>query len=120
MPSMGHTLLLPALGGVDPQLTLLGRGWVGAARAPQQPLTFHEDLQVDLAVAAVAVGRVHDVAVVGALVLQLHVSQRDRHIVLAGVPRELHAVPEPLQLQVNDLHAELEELREGRGAGSSA
>ena len=38
-------------------------------RAPPQPLTFHEDLQIDLAVAAVAVRRVHDVAVVGALVL---------------------------------------------------
>ena len=35
-------------------------------RAPPQPLTFHEDLQIDLAVAAVAVRRVHDVAVVGA------------------------------------------------------
>lgn len=82
-------------------------------RGPQQRLTFQEDLQEDPAMATVAVGRVHDVAVVGALILQLHVSQSHGHIVLAGVPRELHAVSELLQLQVNDLHAELEELGAG-------
>lgn len=82
-----------------------------APHSAHLPLTFHEDLQVDLAMATVAVRWVHDVAVVEALILELHIFQCHRHIIFAGVSRELHAVSEPLQLQVNDLHAELEELR---------
>lgn len=74
------------------------------------PLTFGEHLQADLAVAPVPVWGVQDVAVVGALVLQLHVFEGEGHVVLGGVAGELHAVPEAVQLLVHDLRAELQEL----------
>lgn len=81
MPSTQHTLWLPPLrrARLLPRcpLSLLESSGLGMGRAPQQPLTFHEDLQIDLAVAAVAVRRIHDVAVVGALILQLHFFQGD-------------------------------------------
>ena len=81
MPSTQHMLWLPPLWRAQPlprrPLAVLESSGLGTGRAPQQPLTFHEDLQIDLAVAAVAVGRVHDVAVVGALILQLHFPQGD-------------------------------------------
>lgn len=78
------------------------------------PLTFQKDLQVDLAMATVAVRWVGDVAVVDTFIFQLHIFQCHRHVVLTWVPGELHTVSKPLQLQVNDLHSELEELG-GRG-----
>lgn len=74
------------------------------------PLTFQKDLQVDLAVATVAVRWVGDVAVVDAFIFQLHILQCHRHVILTWVSGELHPVSKPLQLQVNDLHPELEEL----------
>lgn len=76
-------------------------------------LTFGEHLQADAGVAPLPVWGVEDVAVVGALVLQLHVVEGEGHVVLGGVPSELHPVPEALQLLVHDLHPELKELRSG-------
>lgn len=60
--------------------------------------------------APVPVRGVQDVAVVGALVLQLHVFEGEGHVVLGRVPRELHAVPKAVQLLVHDLRPELQEL----------
>lgn len=79
------------------------------------PLTFGEHLQADAGVAPMPVWGVQDIAVVGALVLQLHVFEGEGHIVLGGVPSELHPVPKAFQLLIHDLHPELQELgEEGR------
>lgn len=87
-------------------------------RAPRSLSPSHEDLQIDLAVAAgVAVRQVHDVAVVGALVLQLHSSRVTDTSYLLGFPRTHGGLGRQLQLQVNDLHAELEELSGGDRVG---
>lgn len=91
--------------------------WVPARRGDHSPPTFGEHLEADAGVAPLPVGGVEDVAVVGALVLQLHVVEGEGHVVLGGVPGELHAVPEAVQLLVHDLRPELQELGSGHGEG---
>jgi len=80
-------------------------------------LTFSKHLQADAGVASLPVRGVQDVAIVGALILQLHVLEGEGHIVFGGVPSELHPVPKALQLLVHDLHPELQELGSPHGRG---
>lgn len=89
---------------------LPGRGASEKGRGWSHILTFCEDFEADLAMALLSVRRVHHVAVVQPCILQLHVMEGERHIILPGVPRKLHTILKTLQLHRNHFQLKLQEL----------